>query len=111
MAEYRRRRNVPERLIEFSHIGLVLANPDHQANGLLGNEIPLRSDLVMSVHEYNQNGMQRLGGEPKRAQIARVDQMYAYIKDRFMYLGSINRYKSVFADDFSKTSAVSCTLS
>ena len=110
MAEYRRGRKVHERLMEFSQIGLVLANPNYPENGLLGNEIPHRSDVTMSATEFNKNGCQRLGAEPKRAQIARIDQMYTYIKDRFMYLGSISRSKSIYSDDFGKTSAVSCDV-
>ena len=107
MAEYRRRRNIHERLIESSNIGLVLANPVHSLNGILGNEIPLMSNMVMSDIEYQMNGTQRLGSEPKRAQITRIGQMYTCIKDRFMYLGSVNRYRSAFADDYTKTSGVS----
>ena len=107
MAEYKRRRNVYERLIESSNIGLVLANPVHSLNGILGDEIPMRSDLVMSDSEYQKDGTMRLGAEPKRAQISRIGKMYTCITDRFMYLGSVNRYRSIYADDFVKTSGVS----
>ena len=107
MAEYKRRRYVPERLIENDHIGLILHNPTHLLHGILGDTIPVMAHLEMSEAEYWQDGTQRLGGEPKRAQIDRIQKIFAFIKDRYLYLGSIQRFKSVFADDHEKTSSVS----